>query len=209
MRSFMCVVLLLSACSLPEPESTPVLTTNDASPELINADPELASSFPDTIGGEPFPVETYRDERALGAMGVHDAFLESLGANIGDVSVAIGHRPMATEESVHLSAYAYRVAGGSEAALIDYFIPIAEKQSENNQFAPTSVAGKEVWRAVEPSAAVAGNMLYVHGETAYLLYSNQREAAEELLAALPGRAIVISQSPLVGGDDLRALLRER
>ncbi|HYN63377.1 MAG TPA: hypothetical protein VES36_02135 [Candidatus Limnocylindrales bacterium] len=152
---------------------------------ILNADPELAARFPSMVAGEPFPVDTIRAEASLRLMGVNEAFLEALGADFEDVSVALGHRPMPTATSVHVSASAYRVVGANEDRLLEYFIPIMKERSEDIPLVKVTVAGRQVWRPMGKPVAVAGNMLYVHGDTAYLLYGDHRKVVEELLAALP------------------------
>ena len=149
------------------------------------ADPELAARFPSRVAGEAFPVETFRDEATLRRMGVDASFLEALAVDFEDVSVALGHRPMATATSIHLSTYAYRVRGVTEDRLAKYFIPVMEAQSEDLPLERTSVRGKEVWRPSGLAVAVAGNMLYVRGDTAYLIYGDRRDVADLLVAALP------------------------
>ena len=175
------VLTCVTACS-----ASPVgVTTSLEAQASPLTDPELGARFPADVGGEPFPVETYRNEIALRAMGVDTDFLEALDAKIADVSVALGHRPMEIETSTHLSAYAYRVVGASEDDLAEYFVPIIEEQTEDTQFVRGTVGAKEVWMPVGPSASVAGNLLYVHGDTAYLLYGNVPVEVELLLDALP------------------------
>lgn len=180
-------LLLATACSSPNavPATSPTLSSPAPSVVAAVPDPDLAADIPDIVGGEPFDVETHRGENALRAMGVNERFLEAFDADLGDVSVALGHRPMATEASTHLSAYAYRVAGASEEALTEYFIPIIEGQTEDAEFEPGRVGGKDVWKPVGPGEAVSGNLLYVHGDTAYLLYGNEPAVVELLLDALP------------------------
>jgi hypothetical protein len=152
----------------------------------IIGDPELASRFPETVAGQPFPVETIRDEQSLRLAGVNEGFLNAFAADFEDVSVAIGHRPMPTPASLHLSAYAYRVRGATETQLRKYFIPLLTEQSEDIPLVRTTVNERIIWRPRGNPIAVAGNMLYVHGDTAYLLYGNSRKLVAQLLAALPG-----------------------
>ena len=180
------MLLALAACS-----STTISTTRQSStrppslPAAAMEDPELGARFPESVGGEPFPVETYQDENVLRAMGVDDHFLDTLNADLADVSLALGHRPMATDTSTHLSAYAYRVNGASEGDLVDYFVPIIEGQTEDATFKRETVGTREVWKPIGPGQAVAGNLLYVDGDTAYLLYGNEPDVVALLLEALP------------------------
>lgn len=185
MRSVLVVQLLavLAACSsaLPATESVePPAPSVDTM-----ADPDLAAVFPDTVGGEPLPVETYRDENALRAMGITDEFLDKMDVELADVSVALAHRPMTTDNDTHLSAYAYRVAGASEDELVEHFTPLMERATEDAEFVPGIVGTRDVWKPVGPSTVVAGNLLYVDGDTAYLLYGNEPAVVALLLEALP------------------------
>jgi hypothetical protein len=165
------LVAVSAGCATPRP--------------TILGDQELASRFPELVAGQPFPVETIRDEASLRLAGVNEAFLDAFAADFDDVSVAIGHRPMPTPASLHLSAYAYRVRGATEKQLRKYFIPLLKEQSEDIPLVRATVNGRTVWRPRGTPVAVAGNMLYVHGDTAYLLYGNSRELVIQLLVALP------------------------
>ena len=184
-RRGLAVAVLLTVVTACSTSPATVTTSPQAGQASALADPELGARFPANVGGEPFPVETYRNETALRAMGVGSAFLDALNAEISDVSVALGHRPMETETSTHLSAYAYRVVGASESDLAEYFVPIIEEQTEDAKFVRGTVGTREVWRPVGPSASVAGNLLYVNGDTAYLLYGNEPLEVGLLLEALP------------------------
>jgi hypothetical protein len=118
-------------------------------------------------------------------MGVTDDFLDKMDVELTDVSVALGHRPVATDNDTHLSAYAYRVEGASEDELVEHFTPLMERATEDAEFVPGTVGTRKVWKPEGPSEIVAGNLLYVDGDTAYLLYGNEPDVVALLHEALP------------------------
>jgi hypothetical protein len=54
------LLAVLAACS-SAPSATELVEPPAPSVDTM-ADPDLAADFPETVGGEPFTVETYRDE---------------------------------------------------------------------------------------------------------------------------------------------------
>jgi hypothetical protein len=152
----------------------------------LNGDPELAARFPDTIGGEPITVQSFSGDTFLAGGGADPsftAFLESVGADIDDVSVAFGGAM--SGESL-LSVAAFRVRGADEDQLETEFLAASEAEGDVEGLAQTSVGGKDVWSAVDPTGASPGLSMYIYvkDDTVYFLTGNEEQAAE-ILAALP------------------------
>jgi hypothetical protein len=60
-----------------------------------------------------------------------------------------------------------------------------EDQSEGISFSRVRFGDKMVWRPEGNPIAVAGNVVYVKDDTAYLIYGDRRGATNQLLARLP------------------------
>jgi hypothetical protein len=170
----------------PEPTESAAEETVGAFPSFdLNGDPELAARFPDTVGGEPLQVQSMRGDTFM-SMGGSDpsfeAFLDSVGAELADVSVAFGGA--ASGESV-LSVGAFRVLGASEDDLEREFIAASEESGDVSGLTQTSVGGKDVWTATDASGDTGMSVfIYTKDDTLYFLTGTEEQVAE-ILAALP------------------------
>lgn len=173
----------------PTPEPTPTEEESEGSEAAIpsfdiNGDPELAGRFPDTVGGEPLTVQSFRgDVFMTGSTDPSfDAFLDSVGADLEDVSVAFGG--LMSGDSL-LSVGAFRVVGADEDELETQFLAATEAEGDISGTERTSVGGKDVWTATDPTGEAPGSMfIYVKDDTVYFLTGSEEQAAE-ILAALP------------------------
>lgn len=151
----------------------------------LNGDPELASRFPDTIGGEPLQVQSFRGDTFMamgGADPAFEAFLDSVGAELEDVSVAFGG---SASGGAALSVGAFRVLGASEDDLEREFIAASEEAGDVSNLTETSIGGKNVWTATDPSGETGVSVfLYTKDDTVYFLTGTEEQVAE-ILAALP------------------------
>jgi len=173
----------------PEPTEEPTVEPSESEIALpsfnLNGDPELAGRFPDTVGGQPLTVQSFRGDTFL-AMGASDpsiqAFLDSLGAELEDVSVAFGGA--ASGDSV-LSVGAFRVLGASEDDLEREFIAASEEAGDVSGLTQATVGGKDVWSASDPTGETGASIfIYTKDDTVYFLTGTEEQAAE-ILAALP------------------------
>ena len=178
----------------PTEEPTPEPTESATSEETIgaipsfdlNGDPELASRFPDTVGGEALQVQSFRGDVFMSGGGSDEsfqAFLDSVGAELEDVSVAFGGLASTTSP---LSVGAFRILGASEADLEREFIAASEESGEVSGLTEASVGGKDVWTASDPTGAAAGMSVFIYtkDDTLYFLTGNEEQVAE-ILTALP------------------------
>ena len=151
----------------------------------MNADPELAARFPDSVGGEPLQVLSFRGETMMASGGVDPAFqefLDATGADLADVSVAFGGS--ASGEGA-LSVAAFRVSGVPEDQLEEEFLSSSEASGELSGLDEQSIGGKDVWTAENPTDEAAGRaFIYVQDDTVYFLTGTE-EQADEILSALP------------------------
>jgi len=200
------LALVASACSSGEPSSSAAPSESAAAEEStepeasepeesgsaaaipsfdLNGDPELAGRFPDTVGGQPLQVQSFRGDVFMAAGGTDpsfQAFLDSVDADLEDVSVAFG--TSMTGESL-LSVGAFRVLGVAEDRLEEEFLSASEDAGDVSGLNQESVGGKDVWTASDPSGEAPGSMfIYVKDDTVYFLTGTEEQAAE-ILASLP------------------------
>lgn len=174
-------------------EPTPEATESEGAEETVgalpsfdlNGDPELAGRFPDTVGGEPLTVQSFRGDvfmQAGGSDPSFDAFLESVGAELSDVSVAFGSSISAENP---LTVGAFRILGASEDDLEREFIAASEESGDVSGLTQTSIGGKDVWSASDPTGTAGMSVfIYTKDDTLYFLTGNE-EQVTEILAALP------------------------
>jgi hypothetical protein len=172
-----------------EPSEEPD-TSDVAIPSFdLNGDPELAGRFPETVGGQPLQVQSFRGD-TFAQMGGSDpsfqAFLDSVGADLEDVSVAFGGVvPTEADPTGILSVGAFRVLGASEDDLEREFIAASEEAGDVTGLTEASVGGKDVWTASDPSGETALSVfIYTKDDTLYFLTGSEEQVAE-ILAALP------------------------
>src|SRR5688500_4194918 len=153
----------------------------------LNGDPELAARFPDTVGGQPLTVQSFRGdvfEQSGGADPTFQAFLDSIGAEMSDVSVAFG-AAVGSDPSSSLNVGAFRILGADEDDLEREFIAASEESGDMTGLTQSSLAGKDVWSASDPSGESTMSVyIYTKDDTLYFLTGTEEQAAE-ILVALP------------------------
>ena len=151
----------------------------------LNGDPELAARFPDTVGGQPLQVQSMRGDTFMSVGGSDPAFeefLDSVDADLSDVSVAFGG---AASGDSFLSVGAFRILGASEDDLEREFIAASEDAGDITGLEQANIGGKDVWTAVDPSGETGASVyLYTKDDTLYFLTGSEAEVAE-ILEALP------------------------
>ena len=151
----------------------------------LNGDPELAARFPDTVGGQPLQVQSMRGDTFMSVGGSDPAFeefLDSVDADLSDVSVAFGG---AASGDSFLSVGAFRILGASEDDLEREFIAASEDAGDITGLEQAKIGGKDVWTAVDPSGETGASVyLYTKDDTLYFLTGSEAEVAE-ILEALP------------------------
>lgn len=169
-----------------EPSEAPEASESGAIPSFdTNGDPDLAGRFPDTVGGEPLQVLSFRGDDPMMAGSVDESFqefLDATDADIEDVSVAFGGSATGGEG---FSVAAFRVLGVAEDRLEQEFLAASEDAGDVSGLEESSVGGKDVWTAEDPSGTTTGSaFIYVKDDTVYFLTGTEAQAAE-ILAALP------------------------
>ena len=177
----------------PTPEATPE-SSEAAMPDAsgmaipsfnLDGDPELAGRFPDTVGGQPLTVQSF-DGQTFAQVGGDDptftAFLDSIGAELTDVSVAFGG--VMSGESP-LTVGAFRVQGASEDDLEREFIAASEEAGDVTDVEQTSIGGKAVWTSVDPSGETDTQaFIYTKDDTLYF-FTGPEDQVAEILETLP------------------------
>ncbi len=177
----------------PTPEATPASSeaaipgaSGIAIPSFnLEGDPELAGRFPDTVGGQPLTVQSF-DGQTFAQVGGDDptftAFLDSIGAELTDVSVAFGG---VMSGDTPLTVGAFRVEGASEDDLEREFIAASEEAGDITGMEQATVGGKDVFTAIDPSGETDASVyLYTKDDTLYFLTGSEADVAE-ILETLP------------------------
>jgi len=146
--------------------------------------PELEATLPAEAAGitlqafsvsGPDFVEGDADEQFI-------TFVESLGADIEDVSVAIAFGANA-DGTQTASVLAFQVAGAQAQELIDAFKASAE---QGLVWQPQTMGGKSVEASVpDPPAFPIPVVLYATNDVLYFVSSTDPNATQEILAFLP------------------------
>lgn len=173
------------ATPVPTPSATPEPTQDGALPSIdFDGDPELAGRFPATVAGEPLQIQSLSGDAFAAADPdpLFDGFLEAVGAEATDVSVAFGG---ALIDDQTLTAGAFRVRGAAEEDLEREFIAASEDAGDAPPLGEQTIGGKDVWTAVDERGETPVQVfVYTNGDTLYFI-TGSLEHATELLEALP------------------------
>jgi hypothetical protein len=178
----------------PEPaESEAAEASDDGDPSAsefaipsfdLNGDPELAGRFPTTVAGETIQVQSFGGElfaQMGGADPTFDEFLQSVDAELSDVSVAFGGNTDGT-----IGVAAFRIRGATAADLEEEFLTATQEAGDVENVDQRSVGGKDVWAAASTDETVPGSVyIYVQDDTVYFLTAPDDDVAGEILEALP------------------------
>jgi hypothetical protein len=176
----------------PTPEPTPEasdggdpLGSLGAIPSFdLDGDPELAGRFPDTVDGQPLQIQSLSAEAfaAMPSDPTFDDFLDRIGAQATDVSIAFGRAEFG--DSI-LSVGAFRVRGASEDELQREFIAASQESGEAGELFEETVGGKDVITAADPTGESDVRVfIYTRDDTLYFLTGSEAHAAE-ILEVLP------------------------
>jgi hypothetical protein len=176
----------------PTPEATPApsddgdpLGSLGAIPSFdLDGDPELAGRFPDTVDGQELQLQSLSAEAfaAMPSDPTFDEFLDRIGAEATDVSIAFGGADFG--DSV-LSVGAFRVRGASQDDLQREFIAASQETGEAEDLSEETIGGKDVMTAADPTGESDVRVfIYTKDDTLYFLTGSEAHAAE-ILEVLP------------------------
>jgi hypothetical protein len=200
------VALFVAACTSDQAGSSaseaPAAETEEATPEPADSEseaalpsldlpgsaPELEALLPDEIGGAESVkfsmggAELMADQEGSGVDPEFIAFLERLGAQPDDISIAFAFTFSAEGDSAGIGAF--RVEGASSDDLEREFIATMETEGEVD-WQSSNVGGKDVQTAADPDTE--GNILYVYtvGDIVFFVTTPDPAVAAELLGTLP------------------------
>jgi hypothetical protein len=203
------LTILLAACSsgassTPSASTAPVVSASaseaapsveasasasaDASvalPSLPNSDTALEDLLPDELGGQPLQKTSMKGADFLDS-GTTDNqdfkdFLQRLGAQPDDISVAIGFAMTGDSQN---SIFAFRVKGVAQDKLTDEFKTSIEQDSSTKlTWQDETIGGKSVVTTTDPDQGKI--YVYPKGDTIFFVTSTDASVAEEALSQLP------------------------
>lgn len=185
--------LVLTAC---QPSASPPSPSGDGSAEASGSagpipslvgNPELEATLPEEAAGiiffqsasmsGPDFISTEVDEQFL-------SFLDELGADIQDVSVAfaLGANADGTNTAY---VFAFEVLGAEPQELIDAFKAGSPASADPLEWTAETVGGKAVELAVPTDDFPTPVALYAVGDVLYFVNATEQAAFEEILTQLP------------------------
>jgi hypothetical protein len=186
--------LVLTACqpsasSPPSVEPNPPGGSGEARPSFVG-DPELEATLPEEAAGIIFlqsgsasgPDFVAGGEDEIGAQFL--AFVEELGADIEDVSVAFAFGADADVGNT-ATVFAFRVDGAATDELIAAFQAGAPENAAPLEWRAQTVGGKPAQVAEPTDEFPTPVALYATGDTLYIVTSTSAEAFEQILEQLP------------------------
>lgn len=172
-------VLLLVGCGAPQGESgsdCPATAPSPLPTPPWNQDPELADRIPDEVGGSTIEVQTACATVVdPGGLTTSPEFLESVGVDLQDVTVAISPGPAIGETDDYVAVTAWRYGGASEDEIRSTFLSLLEEAEIVVE--DETIGGKQVHRALL-------HAYYVQDDTLYAVLGEEEDLAA-VLEALP------------------------
>jgi hypothetical protein len=149
--------------------------------------PELEATLPEEAGDIIFFQSVSMsgpDFLAEGDLSSFEEFVDSLGAEVEDVSVAvaIGGNADITDTATIL---AFEVNGAQATDLVASFKTGAEEGGDPLEWHPETVGGKDVEVAEPNDDFPTPIALYATGDVLYFVSCTDPEAFEDIIAALP------------------------
>ena len=140
------------ACRVRAAESEAAGETVGAFPSFdMNGDPELAARFPDTVGGSRLQVQSFRGDVFMAGGGSDPSFTRSSTRSAPSSTTSRSPSAGRWQPRTPLSVGAFRILGASEDDLEREFIAASEESGDVTGLEQTSVGGKDVWSAADPT----------------------------------------------------------
>lgn len=193
------VAVALAACTAttgasPSPTATPTpaaepTPTGDGDDEPAG-DEALETLIPDEVAGITLEKESMTGADVLGEEGVTpevQAFLQTVGADVGDISAAFGFGFNADDpEQGFITISAFRVAGANEDVLLAEMQSSMEAEFEGTEVSQANLGGKDV-TIIAYGDGPERQLIYLHarGDIIFMVFSSTEELAEEALSQIP------------------------
>lgn len=162
--------------------------------ELPNSAPELAALLPDQVGDIELPDEQTFSMNGTEFMATGGSdptfqdFLDSVGANPDDVSVAVSGGGSADGADT-VGFFAFRVAGANQDDLLREFRAATEAEASGAvEWEEKTIAGKDVVTSPqlqEDTGSDEAAYLYVREDIIFIVSASSEELVAEALAQLP------------------------
>ncbi len=185
--------LLFTACQpSASPSAEPSGAASDGAggsigeiPSMVG-NPELEATLPQKAGD--ITMQSFSmsgpDFLAADVDPQFTTFIDSLGADIEDVSVAFAFGSN-TDGTNTASVFAFQIAGAEAQELIEEFKASAEDGGDPLVWNPDTVGGKSV-EVAEPNDDFPTPLaLYATGDVLYFVSATDPDAFEEIIAGLP------------------------
>ena len=172
------LALALAACGGDASSSAqcPETAPSPISGPPYSDDPELAGRLPTEVAGQELEIQTMCITTVdPGGLPVSDEFLEGVGVEPQDVTMAVAQPPGSDNEAPFVSIIAFRYAGVDEESVRQAFLDTLA--SAEIEVQDETIAGKQVHRALFIAYHVAGDTLYA--------ITGEDPQVEEVLEALP------------------------
>jgi hypothetical protein len=187
-----------------------------------SASPDLASTFPATLGGAELPVEVFQGQAWLDRVDAStaegqavaertQALLDAAGKTIADLTVATALQE--ASEGDHAAITAVRVAGASPADLVRPTIALLLGDVADPTIQVRTLGGRDILRVADADQPGRyPRTLYVNGDTVWVIEAEQ-PLLTEIVDALPARpseppvdvaAQLVDEMPFLIGGERRA-----
>lgn len=200
------LAVLIAACSdgtptaepnqqaTPEPTVAATSSQTEASPQGsdvafpsfgLSGDPELQDRLPTEVGGQPLQTFSMRGDMFLTGGNADPAFqqfLDEIGAEMSDVSVAFGSTASGGDTMVTILAF--RVLGAEEDALTREAIGAFEEEGGATGFETRTIGGREVRVATDTSGQVGAVYVWADGDTLFWITTTDEALAEEAIGKI-------------------------
>jgi len=154
--------------------------------DLPNSDTELEALLPDQIGGKQTVKSSMKGSELMTSGGDNQQFIDflnSVGAQPDDVSVAFAFALSTTADSTAVAAF--RVKGVDHGILLNELSTAMQSDESATGFTDANVGGKNVKKGTAPGQQTTAVYLYGVADLVFSVTSASDAAAAEVLSHLP------------------------
>jgi hypothetical protein len=154
--------------------------------DLPNSDAELEALLPDQIGGKQTIKSSMKGSELLASGSDNQKFIDflnSVGAQPDDVSVAFAFAVSTTADSTAVAAF--RVKGVDHSRLLTELTTAMQDDQSATNFTDATVGGKSVKKGTAPGEQAVSVYIYGVADLVFSVTSASDDAAAEVLSHLP------------------------